>query len=201
MRRREPGLARRLLTLLIHRDEVEFILGDLSEDFAEMADLSGEAAARAWYRRQVAWTLLDRLRRPRSFEAWSRELRRAIRALGRAPVFAIASTSSLGLGIGGVVAIATLAHSVLQPLPFPDAARLLAVWETKNGDRRRVAPANYLDFLPGPCRTRHARGRGHGRRLGDPRKRRRGLRELLRGPGLGDDPRQKLRSELRSGEG
>ena len=145
---REPWLARAILRAFIRGDEGEFILGDLAEDFCSVADSRGVDAARAWYRRQVATTLLHWTfrRRGASLETWAREGRIAIRGLIRAPVYTTATVATLSLGVAGAVAVAALAQAVLQPLPFPEAGQLYAVWETHHDEQRWVAPANYLDW-------------------------------------------------------
>jgi predicted permease len=57
-----------------------------------------------------------------------RETRFAIRALVRAPVFTAAAVGTLGLGVGGTVAIFTVVNAVLlRPLAYPDADRVVAV--------------------------------------------------------------------------
>jgi putative ABC transport system permease protein len=62
-------------------------------------------------------------------ESFSRNARLGVRSLARAPEFTIATVLTLGLGIGGLTAVAALVKSVmLTPLPFPDADRLVGVW-------------------------------------------------------------------------
>jgi putative ABC transport system permease protein len=60
------------------------------------------------------------------------ELRHASRSLLRTPGFALVSILTLALGIGGTSAIFTVVNrTVLNPLPFPDAERLVVVWGSK----------------------------------------------------------------------
>ncbi len=75
-----------------------------------------------------------------------RLLRHAARGLLRTPVFTAATIATLAVGLGGIAAIGTLATSLLGSLPFPEPDRLVAVWETRQGEERFVAPANYLDW-------------------------------------------------------
>jgi predicted permease len=57
-----------------------------------------------------------------------REMRLAMRALARAPLFTAAAVATLGLGIGATVAIFTVVNAVLlRPLAYPDADRVVAV--------------------------------------------------------------------------
>jgi predicted permease len=57
-----------------------------------------------------------------------REFARATRSLLRKPGFAGVATLTLGLGIGSVVAIFTLVHTILlQPLPYPNADGIVEI--------------------------------------------------------------------------
>ena len=59
---------------------------------------------------------------------WMRTLRLAVRSLTRKPGFTAAAAVTLGVGLGSVVAIFTLVNAILlQPLPFPEADRLVSV--------------------------------------------------------------------------
>jgi len=74
----------------------------------------------------------------------------ALRILHRNPGFAATAIVSLALGIGSSVAIFTLADNLLlRPMPYPDASRLVMVWETSalTHEQHNVAsPANYFDW-------------------------------------------------------
>ena len=60
------------------------------------------------------------------------DLRHATRSLLRTPGFALVSVMTLALGIGGTSAIFTVVNrTLLHPLPFPDAERLVVVWGSK----------------------------------------------------------------------
>ncbi len=76
------------------------------------------------------------------------DLRLGVRLFARRPALTAAAVCSLALGIGANTAIFSVLHAVvLRPLPFPDADRLVAVWETSpDNPARWVAPANYLDW-------------------------------------------------------
>lgn len=76
------------------------------------------------------------------------DLRLAIRQAVRRPLLALAAVASLTLGIGANTAIFTVLHgSVLQPLPYDQPDRLVAIWETaRNDTRRSLAPANFVDW-------------------------------------------------------
>jgi putative ABC transport system permease protein len=80
----------------------------------------------------------------------ARDLRYAARGLRRNPVFAATAILSLALGIGSSLAIFTVADNLLlRPLPYPDASRLVMVWETNAVTREQhnvVNPDNYFDW-------------------------------------------------------
>ena len=143
---RPPRFTSAFLRALLGRDG-EFVLGDLEEGYGEVHAARGEAEANRWYRRQAVSTTCAWMRRGSpGIEQWLRDVRDGAKALLRAPGFSLATAITLGLGLGGAASVVALAESVLRPLPFPDAERLVAVWESHEGERRSVAPANYLDW-------------------------------------------------------
>jgi putative ABC transport system permease protein len=80
----------------------------------------------------------------------ARDLRYAARILRHNPVFAVTAILSLALGVGSSVAIFTVADNLLlRPLPYPDASRLVMVWETSamtHEQHNVVNPGNYFDW-------------------------------------------------------
>src|SRR5262245_29629429 len=98
------------------------------------------------------------------------DVRRAVRSLRKTPAFTITAALTLALGIGVSTAVYSLLdHVVLRPLPFPEAHRLMSIWEARTGDsntagggaspgaaslligrddpnRITVAPAAFVDF-------------------------------------------------------
>ena len=77
-------------------------------------------------------------------------LRRASRALLRAPLFTVVTVVTLALGIGASTAIFSVVYGVLlKPLPFDEADRLVGVWHTAPGINLELLPqgaANYLTY-------------------------------------------------------
>ena len=79
------------------------------------------------------------------------DLRHALRTLRRAPGFTLAAVLTLALGIGATTAIyAVLEHVVLDPLPYPDADRLVRITNPVPGvgpdTEWQVSPAQYHYF-------------------------------------------------------
>jgi putative ABC transport system permease protein len=72
----------------------------------------------------------------------------AIRQLRAAPGFTTVATIALALGIGANSAIFALADgTLLRPLPFPDADRLVMVWERRAGvTAARVNPVEFVEW-------------------------------------------------------
>jgi putative ABC transport system permease protein len=86
----------------------------------------------------------------RPLEAMVQDVRYAIRLLVKAPGFTAAAITTLALGIGANAAIFSLVDAVmLRPVPYPDPARLVSIWEVMqpSGTRSVVAPANYVDYV------------------------------------------------------
>jgi putative ABC transport system permease protein len=87
------------------------------------------------------------------FESLIRDLRYGARTLIKSPGFAIAGIVILGLGIGVNTAIFTVVNAVvLRPLPFPDADRIMRVWQTPpqstfaGQEVFPLSPANFIDW-------------------------------------------------------
>ncbi len=87
--------------------------------------------------------------RPAWTDLWA-DLRQAIRRLTRAPGFAVVTTLTIAIGIGGSTAIFAVANEVLfRPLAVAEPDRLAMLWESnqeRGWNRVQVAPANALDW-------------------------------------------------------
>jgi putative ABC transport system permease protein len=78
-----------------------------------------------------------------------RDLRFGVRSLAKSPLFTGMASAILALGIGANCAMFSLIDAVLlRPLPFPDAQRIVVVWERPPHEDRHnpVSPVNYLDW-------------------------------------------------------
>ena len=79
------------------------------------------------------------------------DLRYGIRTLRTQPAFALIAVLTLAVGIGANSAVFSLINSLLlSPLPYPDAERLVMVWEKKEGwstpPVMYASPPNFHDW-------------------------------------------------------
>jgi putative ABC transport system permease protein len=99
----------------------------------------GSAEAIKDHVRDVGWeTHLD---------AFGRDVRFGLRSLLRAPRFTVPALLTLALGIGATAAMFSVLRAVLlEPLPYHQPDRVVAVWETNRGgtSRNGIAPANFV---------------------------------------------------------
>ena len=85
--------------------------------------------------------------RPALLEDSMRDVRHGVRMLRRSPGFTAAALVTLALGIGATSAIFSVVRTVmLEPLPYHEPDRLVAVWETNRGGTSRnvIASANFV---------------------------------------------------------
>jgi putative ABC transport system permease protein len=80
----------------------------------------------------------------------AQDFRYAVRTLLGRPLFLIAATLTLAIGIGANAALFSVVDAVLlRPLPYPEAERIVSVFETQadlGGTRDGPAPGNVLDW-------------------------------------------------------
>ena len=81
-----------------------------------------------------------------------RETRQAVRSLARSRAFTVIAIITLALGIGATTAVFTLLHRVvLNPLPYPDASRLVKIGSLVSGKTVAgewgVSAAGYFYYL------------------------------------------------------
>ena len=83
-------------------------------------------------------------------EGLVQDLRHGARMLRKSPGFTAVAVLTLALGIGANTAIFSVVDAVLlRPLPFPDPARLMRIWEcapSRGYFRNVVNPLNFLDW-------------------------------------------------------
>jgi putative ABC transport system permease protein len=88
--------------------------------------------------------------RSRLLDDLAQDLRYAGRTLRAAPAFTAAAILTLSLGIGATTAIfSAIDGAMLKPLPFRDADRVIALFQTdraKGTSRDDVAPGNFVDW-------------------------------------------------------
>jgi putative ABC transport system permease protein len=76
------------------------------------------------------------------------DLRYALRSLRKQPVFTLVAVLTLALGIGANTAIFSLIYqTLLRPLPYPGAGRLVFVWNTYPGINLNQASVSIPDYI------------------------------------------------------
>lgn len=79
---------------------------------------------------------------------WLTEIWRAWRASLRRPGFLLLASGVLALGIGtGVAVVALIDQVLMQPLPVPEASRVMVVGSVYDG-QRMVSPLQYQHLMP-----------------------------------------------------
>jgi putative ABC transport system permease protein len=81
-------------------------------------------------------------------EEWLRDLRVAIRMWRRTRGAAAVAILTLAIGIGANTAMFSILNAlILHPLPFPEADRLITIWDSSDRNpRNEVSFANYADW-------------------------------------------------------
>jgi predicted permease len=76
------------------------------------------------------------------------DFRFALRSLAKQPIFTLVAVLTLTLGIGANTAIFSLLYQVLlRPLPYPDADRLVFIWNTYPGIGLPKASVSIPDYM------------------------------------------------------
>lgn len=147
-----PRLWARLLRLVLHADDRRYALSDLEDGFERRARETNTDEARAWYRRQVARSILPALgsrwsRRPRLIALVIDDFRFAIRSLAKTPIVALVVVTSLAVGIGATTAVFSAANAfLLRPASdaIEDPDQLVTVF-TSDGSGARYGRNSVLD--------------------------------------------------------
>ncbi len=160
---RIPWLPRALLYLFVPAAINEPLIGDMDACFFDIAAERGTRAARRWYWYETRRTLRDLLvgraigRSPETHGTFRgdgfmptllADLRFAFRMLLRRPVFSALAILTLAIGIGASTAIFSAVRPVLlDPLPYPNATRIAAVWESDtDGSSSNLGFTTFSDF-------------------------------------------------------
>jgi predicted permease len=116
------------------RREAELCFGDV----AAVEDVCREIEARS--RRSAE--------RASRLETFWQDVRFGARTLLRRPTFTIVAVVTLGLGVGANTAVfAVIERMLIAPLPFPEADRLVRIWEVNaRGLDMALAYDNYIDI-------------------------------------------------------
>lgn len=155
-----PRLTRAFLEWMTSPEDRDFVLADLDERAAELADEMGPRHARRWYRGQL-WKALPTLmwRRLADLSAGSvsevaGEARVATRTLRLRPLYTLGFSGTLALGLGSALLVSTIAWGLwLAPLPFPEADLLVRIYEQEDAapgeepkGRSSVSPPVFTDL-------------------------------------------------------
>jgi putative ABC transport system permease protein len=150
IRRLVNTLRRRTLDRKID-EELQFHLESRAADL-QRAGLSANEARRE--ARRLLGNDLSLRDRTREADVWVRletalqDMRYAVRTLWHAPLFSIAATLTLAIGIGVNTAMFAVVYGVLiRPLPYADADRLYSLFQmSERAGRTRVAPLDLVDL-------------------------------------------------------
>lgn len=156
------GRKRRVFDLSVKEDvrrELEFHVRSKIEELISAGFSAAEAESEAVRlfgdERQLAAECRAIVRSQRRRVRWSerctsvlQDVRYGLRGLARDRGFTLVAILTLALGIGANTAVFTvIAGVLLRPLPYPEADRIVKVWEvTETGRLNRVAEANYVDW-------------------------------------------------------
>lgn len=89
------------------------------------------------------------------------DLKHGIRVLVRTPLFTLCTIAALAIGIGSTTALFSVVNAMLiQPLPYPDADRLLVIWEHNLPRNRPRNVVNVVNFLGWRDRSQSFEGMG-----------------------------------------
>jgi putative ABC transport system permease protein len=163
---RPPRLAQFLVSVLVAEPEREFLLGDLSEQFAAVR-AAGRLAAWRWYwsqalrstwqaRHIAAWRraatrqrrATEGGRRGIDMVTLFREFKLAVRTTLKSPGYSTIAVLTLALAIGANTLLFSIASFLLiRPLPIKDAGRLGWIWQVNGPSGVDRGPTSIADLL------------------------------------------------------
>ncbi|HVR44070.1 MAG TPA: ABC transporter permease [Thermoanaerobaculia bacterium] len=83
-----------------------------------------------------------------AIETLRRDVRLAVRSLGKSPVFAATALLTIALAIGATASVFSVVHGILlDPLPYPEPSRLAIIWQTDAHNDSWEETASYPDYL------------------------------------------------------
>lgn len=151
-----PRLPRWLLHLILPVDVREAAIGDLEEMFQRRVARDGGARARLWYWRQpaaflVRFVMARMTERIVDLQITARQLnlhvRQGIRSLRHTPGFTLVTIVTLAAGIGSATtAFTAFDATLLEPLPYEAAERLVVMAETRRDREISVAYPDFQDW-------------------------------------------------------
>ena len=132
-------------------DEVEQYVAEVAAAL-EANGLSPEEARRRARREIGSLTVVREQVRgygwENTFDTLIADVRYGLRRLRRNPTFTIVGALTLALGIGASTAIFSAVNPVLfQPLPYPNADRLMMIWDKQAGARLDVTFGTYRELI------------------------------------------------------
>jgi putative ABC transport system permease protein len=135
-------------------DELQVFIDMAADDEVRIGETAAEARRRATLQLGGLEQAKERVRASRH-GAWldvaGRDIRYGLRQLRRNPAFSTIAIATLALSIGGITAIFSAFDTILlRPLPYPDADRLVMVWDDMSksaGDSKLFStPAEWTDW-------------------------------------------------------
>ena len=147
------------LRALLNRPEADRDIGDEVEHYFDEAvaelernGLSPDAARRA---ARLEFGNVTAVREEVRAYGWENaidtalaDVRHGLRQLLRRPAFSIVAVLTLGLGIGASATIFSVVNPILfETLPYPNADRLMMVWDGQNAGRSDVTFGTYREVV------------------------------------------------------